>query len=75
VVARACRTGSYEPASGEVVVIAGGSKDLASFGDFSATVLLSRSAAGAVIDGATRDVDGITRLGLPVFAPEVCKRR
>jgi len=51
-----------------VVVAAGGNKDYASFGDFSATVLSGRGAAGVVIDGATRDVEGITRLGLAVFA-------
>lgn len=59
---------------GDVLVIAGGTKDLASFGDFSATVLFGRRAAGAVIDGATRDVDGIARLGLPVFARAVTMR-
>lgn len=59
---------------GDVLVIAGGSKDLASFGDFSATVLLAHGAAGAVIDGATRDADGITRLGLPVFARAITMR-
>lgn len=57
-----------------VVVAAGGSKDYASFGDFSATVLKARGAAGAVIDGATRDTDGILRLGLSVFARAVTPR-
>jgi 4-hydroxy-4-methyl-2-oxoglutarate aldolase len=57
-----------------VIVAAGGSKEYANFGDFSATVLVSRGAAGVVVDGATRDVEGIVRLGLPVFARAVTPR-
>lgn len=59
---------------GDVLVVAGGSRDYASFGDFSATILKGRGAAGTVIDGAARDVEGILRLGLPVFARSITPR-
>jgi 4-hydroxy-4-methyl-2-oxoglutarate aldolase len=60
---------------GDVLVIAaGGSKDYASFGDMSATLVKGRGASGVVVDGATRDVDGILSLGLPVFARGVNPR-
>jgi len=60
---------------GDVLVIdAGGSRDYASFGDFSATVVKGRGAAGVVIDGASRDLEGILQLGLPVFARAVTPR-
>ena len=70
------RKAAYELARpGDVVVLAaGGSRDYACFGDFSATVLRGRGAAGVVIDGAARDVEGIVRLGLPVFARAVTPR-
>lgn len=60
---------------GDVFVLAaGGVHDYACFGELSAHTLASRGAAGAVIDGAVRDVSGIRDSGLPVFARAVTPR-
>lgn len=60
---------------GDVFVLAaGGVRDYACFGELSATILAQRGAAGAVVDGAVRDVTGIRDAGLPVFARAVTPR-
>ena len=60
---------------GDVFVLAaGGVQDYACFGELSATILAERGAAGAVVDGAVRDLTGITESGLPVFARAVTPR-
>ena len=60
---------------GDVFVLAaGGVQDYACFGELSANILAERGAAGAVIDGAARDVTGIRESGLPVFARAVTPR-
>lgn len=65
--------GIAEP--GDVLVVAaGGVKEYACFGDMSATFLHTRGLAGIVIDGATRDVAGITKIGFPTFARAVTPR-
>lgn len=54
---------------GEVLVLAaGGSMRGAVFGDMLATRAHSLGAAGAVVDGAARDLAGLEEAGLPVFA-------
>ena len=54
---------------GEVLVLAaGGSMRGAVFGDMLATRAHALGAAGAVVDGAARDVAGMEEAGLPVFA-------
>jgi 4-hydroxy-4-methyl-2-oxoglutarate aldolase len=60
---------------GDVFVLAaGGVHDYACFGELSASILAQRGAAGAVVDGAVRDVSGIREAGLPVFARAVTPR-
>jgi regulator of RNase E activity RraA len=53
---------------GEVLVIATNGGRLAVLGELFATEARRRGVAGVVIDGRCRDVHGLRRLGLPVFA-------
>ena len=57
-----------EAEPGEVLVIATGGGRLAVLGELFATEARRRGLAGVVIDGYCRDVAGLRRLGLPVFA-------
>ena len=60
---------------GDVFVLAaGGVHDYACFGELASNILSARGAAGAVVDGAVRDVTGIREVGLPVFARAVTPR-
>jgi regulator of RNase E activity RraA len=53
---------------GEVLVIATNGGRLAVLGELFATEARRRGVAGVVIDGFCRDVAGLRRVGLPVFA-------
>ncbi|MEC5325262.1 RraA family protein [Aurantimonas sp. A3-2-R12] len=54
---------------GDVLVLAaGGSEQGALLGDMLATRAKAQGAAGAVVDGAARDLAGLDEAGLPVFA-------
>ena len=55
-------------APGDVLVIATNGGRLAVLGELFATEARRRGVAGIVIDGFCRDVHGLRRLGLPVFA-------
>jgi regulator of RNase E activity RraA len=55
-------------AAGDVLVIATNGRRLAVLGELFATEARRRGVAGVVIDGFCRDVQGLRRLGLPVFA-------
>jgi len=57
-----------EAAPGEVLVIVTNGGRLAVLGELFATEAARRGLAGVVIDGYCRDVAGLRRLGLPVFA-------
>ncbi len=57
-----------EAATGDVLVIATNGRRLAVLGELFATEARRRGLAGVVIDGYCRDVAGLRRLGLPVFA-------
>ena len=57
-----------EAEPGEVLVIATNGGRLAVLGELFATEARRRGVAGVVIDGFCRDVHGLRRLGLPVFA-------
>lgn len=60
---------------GDVFVLAaGGIRDYACFGELASTILRQRGAAGAVVDGAARDLSGIREVGLPVFARSITPR-
>ncbi len=55
-------------APGDVLVIATGGGTRAVFGELFATEARRRGLAGIVCDGPCRDVRGLRRIGLPVFA-------
>ena len=57
-----------DAAPGEVLVIATDGGGVAVLGELFATEARRRGLAGVVIDGFCRDVHGLRRLGLPVFA-------
>jgi len=57
---------------GDVLVInAGGYKDAAVFGDLLGYSCKVHNIAGVVIDGASRDAEGMAAIGFPVFARAV----
>jgi regulator of RNase E activity RraA len=56
-----------EPGEIGVIVVVNG-LNIAGIGGLMATGAVSRNMGGMVIDGGVRDVEEITRLGLPVFA-------
>jgi 4-hydroxy-4-methyl-2-oxoglutarate aldolase len=57
-----------EAAAGDVLVIVTGEGSVAVLGELFATEAKRRGFAGVVIDGLCRDVAGLRRNGLPVFA-------
>ena len=57
-----------EAAAGDVLVIVTGEGSVAVLGELFATEAKRRGLAGVVIDGLCRDVAGLRRNGLPVFA-------
>ena len=61
-------TALAEAAAGDVLVIAANGHARAVLGELFATEARRRGLAGIVIDGACRDVAGLRRVGLPVFA-------
>ena len=61
--------GSYQfVAPGDAIVVSTDVKDKAYFGDLNAHFAYRSGAVGVVVDGATRDVDRVTQLGMPLFA-------
>jgi regulator of RNase E activity RraA len=52
----------------EVYVCTGSSPDYALWGELMSTCAMNRGAAGAVLDGYSRDTRGILQIGLPVFS-------
>jgi 4-hydroxy-4-methyl-2-oxoglutarate aldolase len=56
---------------GDVLVISCGSSPGAQWGELVAHAAAARGIAGAVMDGAVRDVDAIEALGFPVWASAV----
>jgi regulator of RNase E activity RraA len=58
---------------GDVLIIrTGGNTTNAVFGELMAQAAVAHQLGGIVVDGAIRDVEGITRLGLPAFSRSVC---
>lgn len=53
---------------GEVYICAGASPSYALWGELMSTCALNQGAAGAVVDGYSRDTRGILALGFPVFS-------
>jgi 4-hydroxy-4-methyl-2-oxoglutarate aldolase len=56
------------------VAAAGGSLRSAVWGELLSTAARSRGCAGAVVDGAVRDVRSMRAMGFPVFARGTCAR-
>jgi regulator of RNase E activity RraA len=57
---------------GDIVVVAtGGSTRTAVFGDLMCRTAVARRLGGIIVDGAIRDVEGITGLGFPAFSRTV----
>jgi regulator of RNase E activity RraA len=57
---------------GDVVVVStNGNTTSAVFGELMCHTALARTLGGLIVDGAVRDVDGMTRLGFPVFSRSV----
>jgi 4-hydroxy-4-methyl-2-oxoglutarate aldolase len=61
-------TALAEAAPGDVLVIAANGRSRAVFGELFATEAHRRGLAGIVADGFCRDLRGLRRIGLPVFA-------
>lgn len=59
-------------APGSVLVVAGAGGHRAVAGELFATEAHRRGLAGIVVDGLVRDVRGLRRIGLPVFARGTC---
>jgi 4-hydroxy-4-methyl-2-oxoglutarate aldolase len=57
-----------QAAAGDVLVIAANGRSSAVFGELFATEARRRGLAGIVADGFCRDLRGLRRIGLPVFA-------
>lgn len=53
---------------GEIYLCTGGSPNYAVWGELMSTAAANRGAAGAVIDGYSRDTRGILELGFPTFS-------
>src|SRR6478736_10117005 len=60
--------------AGAVVVLASGLRDVAVWGELLTTRMLARGGVGVVTDGGIRDVAGIRRLDVPVFAAAITPR-
>ena len=58
---------------GDIVVVSTcGNTTSAVFGELMCHTAAAAKLGGIVVDGAIRDVDGITRLGMPAFSRTVC---
>ena len=54
--------------AGDVIVVENEVKDRAYFGELNAHLAVRAGAVGVLVDGVTRDLDGVQRLDLPVYA-------
>ncbi len=54
--------------SGDVIVVSTDVPDRAYFGELNAHLALRAGAVGVLVDGFTRDIEGVRQLELPVFA-------
>jgi regulator of RNase E activity RraA len=55
-----------------IIAAAGGSMRSGIWGELLSTAARNRGCAGAIVDGAVRDVAAMRRLGFPVFARGTC---
>lgn len=54
--------------TGDVILVSTEVKRRAYFGDLNAHLAVRSGCVGVVVDGFTRDVEGVSKLGLPVYA-------
>jgi 4-hydroxy-4-methyl-2-oxoglutarate aldolase len=60
---------------GDVLVVDGGAaSDVILMGGLLSTRMQQRGLAGAIVDGAVRDIEDIIDLGFPVFSRHICPR-
>jgi len=60
---------------GDVLVVDGGSyPDSILMGSMMSTRAQQRGLAGAIVDGAVRDIEEVLKLGFPVFTRHICPR-
>lgn len=60
---------SYEGISeNDIIVVENEEKDFAYFGDLNARLAIRSGASGAIIDGATRDMEATRHLSFPIYA-------
>jgi RraA family protein len=65
----AIHRGLDEARAGDVLVISGnGMTNRAVFGGILAEICLAKGVRGVIVDGAVRDIEEMTAMGLPVFA-------
>jgi regulator of RNase E activity RraA len=62
------------PAGSVLVVDGGGVCDVILMGALMSTRMKARGIAGAIVDGAVRDIDDIVALPFPVFSRGICPR-
>jgi 4-hydroxy-4-methyl-2-oxoglutarate aldolase len=68
----ACSLALKDVQPGEVIVIDGGGfTDAILWGEIFSHMAALAGCAGAVIDGAVRDIDGVVELGFPLFAAAI----
>lgn len=53
---------------GDVIIVSTDVPNKAYFGDLNATFAVRQGAIGVVVDGFTRDIERVSKIGLPVFA-------
>jgi len=54
--------------TGDVILVSTEVKQRAYFGDLNAHLAVRAGCVGVVVDGFTRDIEGVSKLGLPVYA-------
>lgn len=54
--------------SGDVILVSTEVKERAYFGDLNAHLAVRAGCVGVVVDGFTRDIEGVAKLGLPLYA-------
>lgn len=60
---------SYEQiCANDIIVVENELSDFAYFGDLNARIAIRSGASGAIINGATRDLEATKQLGFPIFA-------
>lgn len=57
---------------GDIMVVDNTGRQISTLGDMASLALKLKGVAGAVVDGGVRDVEGIVRVGFPVYTRHTC---